>query len=134
MNVLKILFKNLKVTKKLNEKLKTWNLKSRDFYSYQTKPKFDTKVLQILHGHSVGSHFLISFLTLFRMGFFGAAHGWGGAPSLQSVTHILQWWKTGEKLVGSLFAPLPSWIGLKPSRESLFLISAGICSQIFGPK
>ena len=33
-------------------------------------------------------------LTLFRMGFFGAAHGWGGAkkglPSLKSVTHILQ--------------------------------------------
>ena len=23
------------------------------------------------------------------MGFFGAAHGWGGA---KSVTHILQWW------------------------------------------
>ena len=37
-------------------------------------------------------------LTLFRMGFFGAAHGWGGGgrggqkgpPSLKSVTHILQ--------------------------------------------
>ena len=31
-------------------------------------------------------------LTLFRMGFFGAAHGWGGGvqkgpPSLKSVTH-----------------------------------------------
>ena len=35
-------------------------------------------------------------LILFRMGIFGAAHGWGGgqkgAPSLKSVTHILQWW------------------------------------------
>ena len=32
-------------------------------------------------------------LTLFRMGFFGTAHGCGGdknAPSLKSVTHILQ--------------------------------------------
>ena len=39
-------------------------------------------------------------LNLFRMGFFGAAHGWGGwggvggwvkrPPSLKSVTHILQ--------------------------------------------
>ena len=32
-------------------------------------------------------------LTLFRMSFFGAAHGWGGQkglPSLKSVTHILQ--------------------------------------------
>ena len=32
-------------------------------------------------------------LTLFRMGIFGAAYGWGKkAPSLKSVTHILQWW------------------------------------------
>ena len=35
-------------------------------------------------------------LTLFRMGFFEAAHGWGGpfcphpSPSLKSTTHILQ--------------------------------------------
>ena len=35
-------------------------------------------------------------LALFRMGFFGAAHGWGGAqkafptPTLKSVSHILQ--------------------------------------------
>ena len=35
-------------------------------------------------------------LTLFRMGFFGAAHGWGGGegqkgpPSLKFVAHILQ--------------------------------------------
>ena len=37
-----------------------------------------------------------STLTLFRMGFFEAAHGWGGGQkgplSLKSVTHILQWW------------------------------------------
>ena len=36
-------------------------------------------------------------LTLFRMGFFGAAHGWGGRgakrpPSLKPFTHILQLW------------------------------------------
>ena len=35
-------------------------------------------------------------LTLFRMGFFGAAHEWGGGqkgpPSLKSVANILQWW------------------------------------------
>ena len=33
-------------------------------------------------------------LTLFRMGFFGAVHGWGGLfvppPSLKSAAHILQ--------------------------------------------
>ena len=41
-------------------------------------------------------------LTLFRMGFFGTAHGWGeqggegggekAVPSVKSVTHILHWW------------------------------------------
>ena len=41
---------------------------------------------------------LISFLTLFRIGLFGAAYGWersqkAPSPSLKSVTHILQWWK-----------------------------------------
>ena len=34
------------------------------------------------------------FLTLFRMGIFGTAHGWGGGgegdPSLKSVAHIVQ--------------------------------------------
>ena len=39
-------------------------------------------------------------LTLFRMGFFGAAHGWGrnkkAPPSLKSVTHILQWWNLAQ--------------------------------------
>ena len=45
---------------------------------------------------SRGNFFLIdvrAFLTLFRMGLFGAAHEGGGgkkAPSLKSVTHILQ--------------------------------------------
>ena len=38
-------------------------------------------------------------LTLFRMGFLGAAHGWGGRakrpPSLKSVTHI-QWWNLAQ--------------------------------------
>ena len=39
--------------------------------------------------------FFVALLTLFRMGFFGAGHGWGdqkGLPSLKPVTHILQWW------------------------------------------
>ena len=40
-------------------------------------------------------------LTLFRMGFFGAAQEWerGGGKypsSLKSVTHILQWWKLAQ--------------------------------------
>ena len=37
---------------------------------------------------------IVALLTLFRMGIFGAAHGWGGvakkAPSLKSVVQILQ--------------------------------------------
>ena len=38
------------------------------------------------------------YLTLFRMGLFGAAHGWGeGGPlSLKSSAHILQWWNVGQ--------------------------------------
>ena len=33
-------------------------------------------------------------LILFKMGFFGAAHGWGAkrTPSLKYVTYTLQWW------------------------------------------
>ena len=46
---------------------------------------------------------LYKFLTLFRMGFFRAAHRWGGEggwgqkslPSLKPVTHILKLWKLG---------------------------------------
>ena len=36
----------------------------------------------------------ILLLTLFRMGFFGAAHGWGG--EVKPVTHILQWWNLAQ--------------------------------------
>ena len=39
------------------------------------------------------------FLTLFRMGLFKAAHGWGrqkGFPSVKSVTHILQQWNLAQ--------------------------------------
>ena len=32
----------------------------------------------------------ITFLTLFRMGFFGAVTDVGGPPSLKSATHIIQ--------------------------------------------
>ena len=40
------------------------------------------------------------FLTLFRMGFFRAAHGWRGGqkglPSIKSATHILKWWNLAQ--------------------------------------
>ena len=37
-------------------------------------------------------------LTLFRMGLFGPAHGWGAkrSHSLKSVTHIPQWWNLSK--------------------------------------
>ena len=38
-------------------------------------------------------------LSLFRMGFWGAAHGWGGPkrpPSLKYVTHFLQCWNFAQ--------------------------------------
>ena len=36
---------------------------------------------------------LLKVLALFRVGLFGAVHGWGAkkASSLKSVTYILQW-------------------------------------------
>ena len=52
------------------------------------------------HYYILGCTIKKSILTLFRMGFFGAAHGWRGRrgqkatpptpPALKSVTHILQ--------------------------------------------
>ena len=39
------------------------------------------------------TYYKLYILTLFRMGFSGAAHGWGQgflAPSLESAPHILQ--------------------------------------------
>ena len=53
-------------------------------------------MLKLMHVLTLVKRLLIKILdlTLFRMSFFGAAHGWGGghkgAPSLKSVTHILQ--------------------------------------------
>ena len=54
-------------------------------------------------------HYLHPGLTLFRMGFFGAVYGWGGAkkaPSLKSVTHILQYLKKIQILCKSRDTPL----------------------------
>ena len=40
------------------------------------------------------------YLNIFRMDFFGAAHGEGGGQkdphSVKSVTHILQWWNLAQ--------------------------------------
>ena len=52
-------------------------------------------------------------LTLFRMGFFGAAHGWGGGlfgpPSVKSATQILQWWNLAQ-LYLAREVPKNAWI------------------------
>ena len=42
-------------------------------------------------------HTLLVILTLFRMGFFGAAHGRGGGKK-PICTHILQWWNLAVTL------------------------------------
>ena len=60
------------------------------------------------------------------MGFFGAAHGWGGgkkakkAPSLKSVTDILQWWNLAK-----LYLPEedPKNVWLKWHNPSVLLTS-----------
>ena len=58
----------------------TLRLRKKNFFSSLTDHKFGSQKKP---------------LNLFRMGFFGAAHGWGGGgvkrpPSLKSVTHIQQ--------------------------------------------
>ena len=65
-----------KLNRKMNKKLK------RSSFIYLLNLSF--------HQLSI----IIVNLILYRMGFFGAAHGWGagqkGPHSLKSVTHILQ--------------------------------------------
>ena len=39
-----------------------------------------------------------AYLTLFRMGFFGAAHGWGGGGFLASLSKISHTYPTIMKL------------------------------------
>ena len=60
---------------------------------------FCLKVSEVLFYRTPPGIFVVNrlctvFLTLFRMGIFGAPHGWGGGvkktPSLNSVTDILQ--------------------------------------------
>ena len=70
-----------------------------------------------------------SMLALFRMGFFGAAHGWGGGgakkpPSLKSATHILQWWNLAH-LYLTPWVPLTSTIFHRKSAN--FAISRNTC-------
>ena len=77
---------------------------------YYNKYPVKQTALLYLKLPSSNLHFLMCFcyfwkdkplpiLTLFRMGIFGAVHGWGRAkkaPSLKSVTHILQWWNLAQ--------------------------------------
>ena len=57
-----------------------------------------------VHIYHLSPKFSTLILTLFRMGFFGAAHGWneggGGGKkspsSLKFLTHILKWWNLAQ--------------------------------------
>ena len=59
-------------------------------FSDSSKKKFSAEFILLEdRGFTVARNFLLS-LTLFRMGFFGAAHGWGGGafwPSLPKIRH-----------------------------------------------
>ena len=44
------------------------------------------------------NYYLQGFLTLFRMGFFGAAHGWGRLPFWPSLPKIFHTYPTMMKL------------------------------------
>ena len=64
---------------------------SCQLWNYKSVP------LQPLRNYSLSWQIIpLWILTLFRMDFIGAAHGWGGVglfgtPCLKSPTHILQW-------------------------------------------
>ena len=84
------------MTKKSRQKLNI--LKTKRAFEVKKKAFFI-----IFKGLSVAKNCLRSEsapITLFRMGIFGAAHGWGGGqkgpPTLKSVTHILQWWDLAQ--------------------------------------
>ena len=58
----------------------------------------------LLYWTMLFSSLIISILTLFRAGFFGAAHRWGGRgaerlPLPIIFTHILQWWNLAQLCV-----------------------------------
>ena len=79
-------------------------------------------------------------VTLFRMGIFGAAHGWGGRgqkgpPFLESVTHILQWWNLAQLY----FARSKIWLWRHDScwwrrQQSLSIDSNYIVDVFMSPK
>ena len=65
-----------------------------DSYAFDFEGNYDKSIKKFRHVPLFSACF--NFSTLFRMGFFGAAHGWWeggclfGPPSLISATHILQ--------------------------------------------
>ena len=79
-----------------------WHYQNTKIFLQSAISKVDLKMLLWLKNLKIlcWGHTFLVILTLFRMGFFGAAHGWGGgkkAPtSLKSVTHMLQWWNLAQ--------------------------------------
>ena len=67
------------------------------------EPKFFLKIFLIKGEKNYTFLWIyLHLLTLFRMGFYGAAHRWEGGewqkgpPSLKSVANILQWWNFAQ--------------------------------------
>ena len=67
------------------------------------------------------NYYLQGFLTLFRMGFFGAAHGWGRLPFWPSLPKIFHTYPTMMKL-GKVIPYLSKTQKIYKSRDT----SAGI--------
>ena len=62
-------------------------------FTYVTKSYCLKKIAPFVNNISWQTALINHCLTLFTMGLFGAAHGWGGQKgthSLKSATHILQ--------------------------------------------
>ena len=85
---------NRKIKSLFNEKLRTYNAYCKNSNNIQLRNNL--RSLQQRLRDLIDDSKQKYFLTLFRMGIFGAAHGcWGvpkNTPSLKSVRHILQWW------------------------------------------
>ena len=63
------------------KKTNVWNLQMHHFQTIVVYRKTDSLEVDC---------YILLFLTLFRMGFFGAAHGWGGKkapPPLPKICH-----------------------------------------------
>ena len=111
LNIINMKFRIWKIWQKLESVNKQVNVFNRCyFWNFVSGHQFLTLLEIILW---VTFLFRSLILTLFRLGIFGAAHGWGGGST---SLHILQWWnlavvpylKKIQKIYESRDTPLSS--------------------------